>query len=79
MKQNQQFNFVLETEIINLLRQALVKIPLLPYSLALEKWRWNVMAGHIKPNEYNRAWWDLKLKYMGKIAALFLLPKVALG
>ncbi|KAK4008097.1 hypothetical protein OUZ56_013252 [Daphnia magna] len=54
-----------DLEIVNLLRQALVKIPLLPYSLSLEKWRWAVMAGQIKPDQYNRAWWNMKLKYQG--------------
>ncbi len=54
-------------EIENLLRQALVKIPLLPFSLALEKWRWNVMADRVKPFEYNQAWWDLKLRYQGTL------------
>ncbi|XP_046639551.1 angiotensin-converting enzyme-like [Daphnia pulicaria] len=54
-----------DLDIINLLRQALVKIPILPFSLALEKWRWGVMAGQIKPNQYNQAWWNLKLKYQG--------------
>jgi hypothetical protein len=43
-----------------------VKIPILPFSLALEKWRWGVMAGQIKPNQYNQAWWNLKLKYQGR-------------
>lgn len=54
-------------EMENLLRQALVKIPLLPFSLALEKWRWGVMAGRILSSEYNKAWWDLKLEYQGTI------------
>ncbi|XP_057374872.1 angiotensin-converting enzyme-like [Daphnia carinata] len=54
-----------ELEIVNLLRQALVKIPILPYSLSLEKWRWAVMAGEIKPDQYNRVWWNMKLKYQG--------------
>lgn len=53
-------------EIENLLRQALVKIPLLPFSLSLEKWRWSVMEGRLRSKEYNRAWWDLKRRYLGK-------------
>lgn len=59
-------------EIVNLLRQALVKIPLLPFSLALEKWRWNVMAGRIKPEHYNKDWWDLKLKYQGNVWQFYI-------
>lgn len=61
---------------MNLLRQALVKIPLLPFSLALEKWRWNVMAGRIKPEHYNSAWWDLKLEYQGNNSYCYNFVKV---
>ena len=55
-------------EIEDLLRHALVKIPLLPFSLSLEKWRWKVMEGKLKYEEYNRAWWALKRKYQGDLS-----------
>ena len=44
---------------------ALIKIPLLPFALSLETWRWQVMDGRIKPRNYNQAWWDLKMKFQG--------------
>lgn len=60
---------------MNLLRQALAKIPLLPFSLALEKWRWDVMSGRIQPDNYNQAWWNFKLKYQG-LFILTLTPHI---
>ena len=57
--------FCVELEIEDLRRHALAKIPLLPFSLVVEKWRWNVFAGRIKPDEYNEAWWKLKAIYQG--------------
>jgi peptidyl-dipeptidase A len=48
-----------------LLQQALEKIAFLPFGLTIDKWRWEVFAGQIKPSEYNKAWWDLRLKYQG--------------
>ena len=58
-------------EIGNLLRQALAKLPLLPFSLVMEKWRWNVMAGRTAPDQYNQAWWQLTLRYQGRLISLF--------
>jgi peptidyl-dipeptidase A len=48
-----------------LLRKALDKVAFLPFGLIIDKWRWGVFSGEISPEEYNRAWWDLKLKYQG--------------
>jgi peptidyl-dipeptidase A len=48
-----------------LLQQALEKIAFLPFGLTIDKWRWEVFSGQIKPSEYNKAWWDLRLKYQG--------------
>ena len=31
----------------------------------MDQWRWQVFAGRIAPANYNRAWWDLKLRYQG--------------
>jgi peptidyl-dipeptidase A len=33
--------------------------------LLVDQWRWQVFDGTIAPPAYNRAWWDLKLKYQG--------------
>jgi peptidyl-dipeptidase A len=48
-----------------LLAQALEKVAFLPFGLTIDKWRWEVFSGEVKPGEYNKAWWDLRLKYQG--------------
>jgi peptidyl-dipeptidase A len=48
-----------------LLQQALEKVAFLPFGLTIDKWRWEVFSGQVKPEEYNKAWWDLRLKYQG--------------
>ena len=48
-----------------LLQQALEKVAFLPFGLVIDKWRWEVFSGQVKPDEYNKAWWDLRLKYQG--------------
>ncbi len=48
-----------------LLQKALEKVAFLPFGLTIDKWRWEVFSGQIKPAEYNKAWWDLRLKYQG--------------
>jgi peptidyl-dipeptidase A len=46
-----------------LLRAALERLAFLPFGLVVDQWRWQVFAGKVTPADYNRAWWDLKLKY----------------
>jgi peptidyl-dipeptidase A len=48
-----------------LLQQALEKVAFLPFGLVIDKWRWEVFSGSIKPEQYNKAWWELRLKYQG--------------
>jgi peptidyl-dipeptidase A len=48
-----------------LLNKALEKIAFLPFGLLIDQWRWKVFSGEVKPEEYNKAWWDLRLKYQG--------------
>jgi peptidyl-dipeptidase A len=48
-----------------LLRSALERLAFLPFGLLVDKWRWQVFDGTIAPSAYNRAWWDLKLRYQG--------------
>jgi len=48
-----------------LLQLALEKVAFLPFGLLVDKWRWEVFSGQVKPEEYNQAWWDLRLKYQG--------------
>jgi peptidyl-dipeptidase A len=48
-----------------LMQRALEKIAFLPFGLLIDQWRWRVFSGQITPQDYNRAWWDLRLKYQG--------------
>ena len=48
-----------------LLRMALDKIAFLPFGLLVDQYRWKIFSGEIKPEKYNQAWWDLRLKYQG--------------
>ncbi len=41
------------------------KIAFLPFGLLIDQWRWRVYSGEISPADYNKAWWDLRLKYQG--------------
>ena len=47
------------------MRMALAKVAFMPFGLMIDRWRWGVFDGSIKPTEYNKAWWDLKAKYQG--------------
>jgi peptidyl-dipeptidase A len=48
-----------------LMSRALEKIAFLPFGLLIDQWRWKVFAGEVKPDAYNSAWWELRLKYQG--------------
>ena len=48
-----------------LLRQAMDKVAFLPFGLLVDKWRWGVFSGSIKPENYNAAWTDLRRQYQG--------------
>jgi peptidyl-dipeptidase A len=56
-----------EADIPILLKQALDKVAFLPFGLLIDKWRWQVFSGEIKPEDYNKAWWELRLKYQGVV------------
>ncbi len=56
-----------DADIPILLRQALDKVAFLPFGLTIDKWRWRVFSGEVTPGEYNKAWWDLRLKYQGVV------------
>ncbi len=53
-----------------LLRQALDKVAFLPFSLLIDRWRWKVFSGEIKPAGYNSACWSLRNRYQGVSAPL---------
>ena len=48
-----------------LLRQAMDKVAFLPFGLLMDKWRWGVFDGTIKPADYEDAWNALRLQYQG--------------
>ncbi|MBV2208920.1 MAG: M2 family metallopeptidase [Thermomonas sp.] len=47
------------------MRMALTKVAFLPFGLMIDRWRWGVFDGSIKPDSYNKAWWALKAQYQG--------------
>ncbi len=52
-------------DIPELLKQALDRVAFLPFGLMIDQWRWKVFSGEIAPADYNKAWWELRLKYQG--------------
>jgi peptidyl-dipeptidase A len=48
-----------------LMKKALEKVAFLPFGLIIDQWRWKVFSGEIKPEDYNKGWWDLRVKYEG--------------
>jgi peptidyl-dipeptidase A len=48
-----------------LMSRALEKIAFLPFGLVIDQWRWDVFNGKIAAGDYNKAWWDRRLKYQG--------------
>jgi peptidyl-dipeptidase A len=47
------------------MKMALDKIAFLPFGKLIDEWRWGVFSGAIKPDDYNKAWWELREKYQG--------------
>ncbi|KAJ8284556.1 hypothetical protein COCON_G00034060 [Conger conger] len=60
-----------ESDINYLISIALDKIAFLPFGYLIDQWRWKVFDGRISESEYNKEWWNLRLKYQG------LCPPVA--
>ena len=54
-----------EQEIGTLLNKALEKVAFLPFGYLVDKWRWEVYSGKVKPADYDKAWWALREKYQG--------------
>ena len=51
-----------------LLNRALDKVAFLPFGYLVDQWRWKVFSGQVGPNDYNKAWWELREKYQGVAA-----------
>ena len=50
-----------------LLRQAMDKVAFLPFGLLIDRYRWQIFSGQVKPADYNKAWTDMRLQYQGII------------
>jgi peptidyl-dipeptidase A len=48
-----------------LLKEAMDRVAFLPFALLVDKWRWGVFDGSIKPDDYQTAWDALRLRYQG--------------
>lgn len=48
-----------------LMQAALDKIAFLPFAITVDGWRWGVLSGETKPEDYNTAWWALRTKNQG--------------
>ena len=46
---------------------ALDAIAFLPFALVVDRWRWDVFSGKVKPDQYNQHWWDLRKQYQGVV------------
>ncbi|XP_033643281.1 angiotensin-converting enzyme-like [Asterias rubens] len=58
-------DFGKETDINFLLKTALNTIGTLPFSLALDQWRWDVFAGNVTEDKWMERWWQLKQDLSG--------------
>ncbi|XP_054454528.1 angiotensin-converting enzyme [Anoplopoma fimbria] len=54
-----------ESDINFLMSMALDKIAFLPFGYLMDQWRWKVFDGRIPSDEYNKEWWNLRMKYQG--------------
>jgi peptidyl-dipeptidase A len=50
-----------------LMKMALQKIAFLPFSVMVDRWRWEVYSGKIGPAQYNSRWWELVSEYQGLV------------
>jgi peptidyl-dipeptidase A len=54
-----------QDEISSMLREALGDVAFLPFGKVIDQWRWDVFAGKIKPEDFNKSWWEMRKKYQG--------------
>ncbi len=52
------------------MQMALGIVPALPWTKLVDEWRWGVFSGETTPENYNQAWWDLRLDYQGVAPAV---------
>lgn len=56
-----------ESKINQLYHVALEKIAFLPFSYTIDKYRWSIFRGEIKPDEYNCRFWKMREELSGII------------
>ncbi|XP_077986221.1 angiotensin-converting enzyme 2-like [Glandiceps talaboti] len=56
-----------ESDINFLMKQALTMVATLPFSIGLEKWRWEVFRGNITNDKWTEAFWELKHTILGVV------------
>lgn len=54
-----------DEELQRLLHLALDRIPLIAWSLVVDRWRWDVFSGKVKEHQYNHHWWKLRRQIQG--------------
>jgi peptidyl-dipeptidase A len=55
-----------ERAVVNLqMKAALEQVAFLPFGLSMDRWRWDVFAGKVKPADYNGSWWELRRRLQG--------------
>jgi len=54
-----------EADINFLLKTAMERIAFLPFGYLMDQWMWGVYSGKIQPKDYNKVWWEMRLKYQG--------------
>jgi len=47
------------------MQMALDSIAFLPFGKLIDEWRWAVFSGEVAPEDYNKAWWEMRLQYQG--------------
>ena len=47
------------------MQMALDSIAFLPFGKLIDEWRWAVFSGEVAPEDYNKAWWDMRLQVPG--------------
>lgn len=55
----------IESDLGYLMEMALTKIAFLPFGMMVDKWRWQVFSGEVAPQDYNKAWWQLRNDLQG--------------
>lgn len=55
-------------ELYILFQQALARLPEIPFSLLLDKYRWDIFEGKITSGDYNKKYWEFNFKVRGIVA-----------